>query len=203
MVYLKNDKMYHMRYLAKGKRHTIQLGNMTIKVDSLLEGRVLTWLHEHGFTFERGKTGVSRGDKRYTQDIWLSVEHGGLTHKAMIEIKPKKSFFTKYIYRRMIAAGKRYTDLFLLYADKEKQWYIINPKKYELTKLDKLVPGKIPINKLYKPLTIRSKTIGSHKYRQAIEPIRWGATLLINLTADLISATFNPPKRKRHRRKKR
>ena len=192
-----------MPYYSKGKVHTIQLGDKQFNVDSLLEARVLTWLCENNYSFERDDKGVSREDSRYTPDVWLSVQLGEYTHRAMVEIKPAKSFFTPYIWRRMVKASRKYTDLLLLYVDDTKTWYRISKKEFELTEFGIPAHGKIPVDKLYHPPSMKAKSVYNHEYKQAVEPGRRVGSFLLNTLVDSITALSHPPGKRGKRRRRR
>jgi hypothetical protein len=93
--------------------------------------------------------------------------------------------------------------MLLVYTHDFKSWQRIDIKTGEILSEAVPVPGKIPIDKLYKPLTRKGSKIWSHQYRQRLELGK--RTMLFSL--DLIERgvkaltlmLVTPPKTKKRR----
>lgn len=176
----------------------MKIGDRIVTVDSHLEERVLRKLDENGFRglWAKPSIGINVNRSNYTPDIELSVQLDGMTHRAVVEIKPAANFFTPYICRRMIGIARHYhTKLLLLYAEKEDSWYRIDCKTGVLSQCGAPVPGNIPIKKLYKPLSIPAAKVYSHYYDKAALPALGKA--LMSFIIEALLAPFITPKRRR------
>lgn len=181
---------------------TVVIGGISATVDSLLEERVIRHLDSNGFhgLWDKPLVGLNVGDSNYTPDIELSVQMDGMTHRAIVEIKPAKRFLTSNILRRMIAiAGYYHSHMLLLYADKEKSWYRIDVKTSAVLPCAPPTPGSIPIAKLYKPASLPSRSVYNHAYTKAALPTMGNAFIefLIALIAAPFGSSSQPRRRKR------
>lgn len=190
-----------MYYKSSGTRQ-VEIGGRTVVVDSFLEERVIRALDARGYSGRWFKpfVGVNVGAKRYTPDLELSVQEDGMTHRAIVEIKPALSFFTPDISRRMRGIAKHYySKILLLYADAEKSWYRIDIKTGRLDPCHLPPPGEIPISKLWRPVTMRAPRAKSHFYRRK-------ASLTIthhalNVISDIAATVFVGPRKPKPKRK--
>lgn len=192
----------------RGNRHQITVDGRTFWVDSNQEEYLIRWLEDSGFSkrWRRLGTGLTVGKNNYTPDLELSIELDGMTHRALVESKPTLAAFTPYVSRRMRAIAKHYfTKLLLLYVHDTATWYRIDIKTGELSKFTELVPGKIPITKLYKPLTVTAKRIYAHRYRKRAGPVivKKAASVVVEGVAETITALLGPTKKRKARRRRR
>jgi hypothetical protein len=183
-----------MGYKIRGNKHIARIGDKDILVDSDLEERVLRWLEINNYSYSRSDVGVSYWGSNYTPDVLLSVLYKNETYGAIVEIKPAKSFMTPYILRRMCKAGSKYSNLLLLYAEKENMWYRINPKTYEFTEFGVPVHGRIPIEGIYSPWSTAAKSVYYHKYKKPVEPVKRVIEFSLDVATDIAKALFAPPK---------
>lgn len=191
-------------------RHEATVGGKTFWVDSNLEERVLRELEANGFSgrWERPSKGTHAGGKNYTPDVYLMIEYGGMSHRAILEIKPVLDGprgFSDYISQRMRKAARvYYVDILLLYVDATRTYYQIDFKTGALTDFGFPVPAKIPIDKAYKPLTVPAKSVWSHRYEQRLDS--FAAKAILNVIADILEGTvnvlFGPAKPKRRLRRR-
>ena len=189
-----------MMYANKGIKHTAVIGGVKMHFDSKLEARVALWLHEHGHTFIKPQKGISYWWWRYTPDFWLSVQYGGLTHNAIVEVKPTLEHFTGYVSLRMRRAGKKFSKLLLLYTDKEKTWYRIDIKSGELEEFGAPVPGEIPMEKLAKTRVVKANSIYAHQYEKPKEPGKRAIEKTLDALIYIIRAPFGVPGKSKRRR---
>lgn len=190
-------------YRIPSNRHWANIGGEHIFVDSNLEEKILSNLEATGFAerWRRLEHGLNVGANNYTPDLELSVQHDGLTHRALVEIKPYKQAFTPYISERMRGVAKHYaTNLLLLYADKENTWYRVDIKTGELENFGVPIPGMLPISKLYKPITLPAKRVYNHTYVKKFRPVMGALNLTAKLVADSAEAIVVGPKKLKHRR---
>ncbi len=162
-------------YQGSGYKHSDYVGGQNVSFDSKLEKRVLEWLDNSGFAgrWHKPTLGINVGDSNYTPDIELSVQYQGMTHRAIVEIKPTLAHFNDYISRRMRGVAPHYyTEMLLLYSEKENTWYRIDMITGTLSVFGIPIPGETPIHKLYKPLTLPAQPIYSHRYNKRLEPIK-------------------------------
>jgi hypothetical protein len=167
------------------KSRTITISNKSVTVDSNLEERIIRQLDSSGYRglWERPKQGITVWKYNYTPDIELCVAFEGMTHRALVEIKPEKSSFSRDISKRMRKVARYYhTNVLLLYADKEKQWYRIDRKSGKLSEIALLQPGDRPINKLYQPMSLAGRKIYNHRYRKRLNPLM----IFLGLVADAL-----------------
>lgn len=199
--------IYNGSMAYSGNRHQITVDGRTFWVDSNQEEHLIRWLEDNGFSkrWRRLDTGLTVGRKNYTPDLEVSVELDGMTHRALVESKPTLSAFTPSISKRMRGVAKHYfTKLLLLYVHDTNTWYRVDVKTGELSEFTDLVPGKISIAKLYKPLTVSGKKIYAHRYR---ERLQLGKKLAVAAGKNIdyaITTLLTPkkPRRSRRRRKK-
>lgn len=159
-------------------------------VESQVEERFLRWIEVNGFSnrWERPNIGLHARGKNYTPDIYLMIEYGGMSHRAVVEVKSvlddQRYGFTDYVSLRMRRASRVYfTDMLLLFVDKTQTWYRVNPKTGSLAEFGVPVPARIPISKAYKPLTVRSTSVWNHRYKQRLGGFMIKSAL--NATADI------------------
>ena len=178
------------------------IGGKVVRVDSLLEERVIRAFEENGYAGRWFKpiVGINVGLKRYTPDLELSVQENGQTHRALVEIKPAVSFFTPDISKRMRGVAKYYhSKILLLYADTEKAWFRIDIKTGRLDPCHVPPPGEIPISKLWRPAYAKAPRAYSHLYKR-----RLGVTVAhksLNIISEIIAAVFMGPGQARRRKK--
>ena len=100
----------------------------------------------------RYRFGVGVGIFRYTPDVHLSILHDSMNRRALVEFKPSSvDQFNKRDRMRMLAAAKFFKDaLCMLYVEKTKQWYIVEPDGF-LVKTVEPAPGITPIAQLPRP----------------------------------------------------
>lgn len=187
----------------------VEIGGKKVTVDSQLEERVLLWLENHGFheRWRKPDVGLHYLGSNYTPDIELLIELDGMTHLAIVEIKPVlegRYGFSPYIFKRMRQAAKLYfSKVLLLYVDKTQTWYRIDAKTGELTEFGTPKPAAKTIDISYKPFTIPSRSIWSHRYKQRLDHALFNSVL--NFTADVLKAfvvaLFTNPKPRRRRRR--
>jgi hypothetical protein len=190
------------RYQNSAKPRKVSIGDNEVIVDSALEEYVLRQLEEHGFhgLWIKPLVGLNIGSSNYTPDIELSVQIDGKSQRALVEIKPARDYFTKYIFRRMKGVANYYqTKILLLYADKQKSWYRIDYGTGKLTRCELPEAGLIPIEKLYKPLAMPARRIYSHHYKRPFFLTIAGMSL--DFVAEIIRLVFAGPKRAKRKRK--
>lgn len=193
------------------KSWQVAIGGKTVCVDSKLEERVLEWLEDNGFSnrWDKPDIGLHAGGKNYTPDVYLMIEYEGLSHRAIVEIKPVLHHyifgFNDYIFKRMCKAARVFfADILLLYVEEDNTWYRINSKTGGLTNFGIPVPARITIDKAYKPLTIRAKSVYSHQYSERLDHAMARSTL--SATTSVLQTAiqglfgFTKPKRKTRRR---
>ena len=186
-------------YSGKSYSRKVVVGNQTVIVDSYLEEKVLRRLENSSFhnLWIKPTVGLNVGKNNYTPDIELSVQLDGMTHRALVEIKPAVRYFTTYIQKRMVGVAAHYhTQLLLLYAEEEDQWYRIDHKTGMLREFGMPIPGKIPIAKLYKPLALPASSVYNHSYKKAAMPAI--AKGLANFMLEIIAAFFVTPKKRKY-----
>jgi len=191
-----------MIYHSRGNKHTAVIGGKSVAVDSNLEERVLRWLEDNGFAnrWEKPAIGLNEGVSNYTHDVDLSIQLDGLTHRALVEIKPSKKYFTAYISRRMRGVAKFYNAaILLLYCEKENIWYRVDVKTGALSEFGVPVPGKLTINILHRPLAWDACSIYAHRYKKRIRP---GIIFIRGLADTMETLIVGPKTRKRRRRRK-
>jgi hypothetical protein len=187
-----------MKYRFKAATRQVKIGGKVVSVDSKLEERVIRTLDQNKYTWRKPTIGLNVGRNNYTPDLELSVQYGKRTHRAIVELKPSKGFFTRYIAKRMAGIASHYNaDLLLLYADKEKAWYRLNAKTGTLSPFDLPSPGAIPIHKLYNPVSVMARGVYSHRYIRKIRPIAASLKFLTDMLEFGIKALFGPQKRRR------
>lgn len=188
--------------MYRGNQHEITINGNTFTVDSNLEERVIRWLESNGYSgrWERPAHGASVGSSNYTPDLLLSVDIGYMTHTAIVEIKPDIARFTDYVSRRMRAVASHYhSDLLLLYCGNDKSWHRIDRKTGALSPYGQPTPGTIPIDKLYRARTKRSRSVFNHTYETRRRPIAAILRHTCEIVASILQAIVSPPKK--HRRK--
>lgn len=186
-----------MSYPIKAKPGYIEINGKRVHVDSQLEGRVLLELEANGFhdRWQRTEIGVTIGKSRYTPDLDLAVEYAGRTQRVPVEIKPYKRALTPGIIKRIVGVSSYYkTDLFLLYANREKMWYRFDYAARTLVEFGMPVPGAVPLSKLPKTISLSSQKFRGKYYQKKLNPVGWFADLMIGL--------IQGPKPKRRRRGK-
>jgi len=190
----------------RGNRHEVTIGGKTFWVDSNQEETLLRWLESHGFSgrWRRLGDGLSVGGSNYTPDLELSIQLGGMTHRALVESKPTKAAFTPDVSRRMRGVARHYfTEVLLLYVHDEKQWYRADIKTGELSEFGVPTPGDLPVDKLYKPMTLSGRRVYSHSYRERLD-VKVGKTVARTVANSLesgLKAMFGPKKTRRRPRK--
>jgi len=150
-----------------GHKHVADIDGMAVKFDSDLEERVLRELLSRGFhgRWRRPEIGISHRNFNYTPDLELSVGGDGMDHRAIVEIKPSLKFFGDDISRRMRRAAKHYpADLLLLYTDDDKKWRRIDRRTGMTQEVGFPEPGNLTIDQLYKPLSVKSRSVYNHHY---------------------------------------
>lgn len=193
-------------YKSRGNRHQVTIDGKTFWVDSNQEEALIRWLEANGFHdhWRRSEDGIQVGRYRYTPDIEVSVlTEDGMTTRAIVESKPTLGHLGEKQLIAMRKTAKFYgTDVLLLYTHDFKEWQRINIKTGEILSELTPVPGKIPINKLYKPLTRKGSKVWNHQYRQRLElgtrTILLAANLLEKSMRSLVNTLF-PTKRLRRR----
>lgn len=188
-------------YRIPTRPRQIVIGNQTVIVDSKLEERVIRKLHANGYTWVKPTKGINVGRYNYTPDLELSVQHNDKSHRAILEIKPGQPFFNTYISRRMLGIRRHYeTELFLIYFDQPGAFYRLDTKGV-LAPLELPPPGKIPIHKLYNPVSMKAPAVYSHRYIKKIRPGIAGLTILVSILETFAKAMV-PPRRRRKGKKK-
>lgn len=190
-------------YYARSKTRLVNIDGTNVQVDSNLEEKIIRQLEASGFKdrWVKPTIGLNVGKNNYTHDLELSVQFAGKTHRAIVEIKPAKSYFTNYISRRMRGvASHYYSDLLLLYTDDDKTWYRVDIKTGALSIFGIPEPGKILIRKLYKPVAIRAKGVYSHRYKRKPRIFANLLLLLANLLEALVTKPLGNPRKRRRRR---
>jgi hypothetical protein len=191
-------------YRGSSNHHWTTIGGQRIFVDSNLEERVLQELEATGFTqrWSKPEVGLSVRGYNYTPDIELSVQFEGMTHRALVEIKPNRQLFTNYISRRMRHVARYYfSDLLLLYVDTEKQWYRVDQKTGALSDFGQPVPGTIPLKKLYKPIGIPARQIYNHRYKKRLTPMLSTVSFLLESIVLLLQGPRKAPRQgSRHKK---
>lgn len=168
-------------YFYKANKHTAVINGISIEFDSNLEERVARWFEANGYQgrWRRLPTGVAVGEARYTPDFELSVEENGKSHRALVEVKPSRMELTPYIIRRMIAVSAHYfTDILLVYIDKEYSWLRIDKATAAVQAVSLPLPGRIPITELYSPWQRFASSMGSHRYVKRVHWEQWPLLLL-------------------------
>ena len=187
-----------MSYRIKANASYVTINGKRIHVDSQLEGRVLHELEASGFhdRWQRTEIGVTIGNSRYTPDLDLAVEYGGKTQRVPVEIKPYKLALTPSTIKRIIGVSSYYkTDLFLLYAGREKMWYRFDYATQTLIEFGLPVPGVAPLSKLPKTISLSSQKFRGKYYQRKLNPVGWFADLVIELIQ-------GPKPKRRYRRRK-
>jgi hypothetical protein len=180
-----------MYYQGKRISRTVTIGEKSVIVDSQLEERVIRYLDSHGFhdRWDKPAVGLNVGASNYTPDVELSVLVDGMTHRAIVEIKPAKHYATPYILHRMANVAAYYhSNVLLLYADQERSWYRIDIKTHTLTPCTFPTPSTIPIAQLYKPASLPAQSVYDHQYTKAALPTIGNAFL--EFVVALITAPF-------------
>ncbi len=191
--------------MIRGNRHEITVDDKTFWVDSNQEEYLIRWLEENGFheCWLRRDHGVSVGINNYTPDLELSIQLDDMTHRAIVESKPELASFTSYVSRRMRGIAKHYfSDVLLLYVHDKNIWYRVDIKTGDMEVFGIPVPGKIPIQKLYKPITIRARSVYAHNYRKRPEIVKKAARVAIDSAQSFLVGVFGVKKKTRRRRRK-
>jgi hypothetical protein len=193
-------------YNKRSPPRRVVIGHRTIFVDSKLEERVIRYLDTHGYDnhWERNEHGISVWRYNYTPDLTLSVQFEGMSVRALIEIKPSVAHFTPEISTRMRKVAKfYYSQLCLLYSDREKCWYRVNIKTGKLEHMQLPPAGHIPIDKLYSPKKLEGRRIYNHRYIKRFNPFLLASILVENILEILlvgIKPKRSPSKRFNRRR---
>lgn len=188
----------------RGNRHEITLAGNTFWVDSNQEEMLLRWLEGNGFQgrWRRLDDGLSVGHNNYTPDLELSVQFDGMTHRALVESKPSKRFFTDYVSGRMRGVTRHYfSDVLLLYVHDEKKWYRVDKKTGMFSDFSP-VPGEILINKIYRPFTKKARSVRYHRYRKRLELGKMAVGLLADTLDFGVKALFERNQKRRRTRKR-
>lgn len=188
-------------------RRQVSVGGKDVWVDSLLEERMLRWFEDHGFAgrWERPAKGLNSGIRNYTPDVYLYIELKGKMHRAIVEIKSvlrdKRYGFTKEIFGRMHVAASVYLDtVLLLYVDKTETWYRIDSKTGTLSEFGVPVPAEKTIDHAYKPITIKARSVGNHRYGRRLD--HYIADKFANTLESGVQAIFGVKKAKPKRKPK-
>lgn len=187
-------------YYQKARSETVEIGGKLVTVDSQLEKKVITWLEQNGYhgLWEKPSIGINLADSHYTPDLLLSVMRDNKTTLAIVEIKPTIAHLTQNIKKRMVGVCNYHsTKLLLIWADKEKSWYILDPSHVTTAVTAQPSPGNMPINKLYKPLSLSTIRRGNHTYQKQFNPI---VSLFEGTTKTLLGILGANPKQKRRRK---
>lgn len=164
-----------------------------------MEAKIIQRLIDHGFSgkWRRPRAGLAYGFSSYTPDVELCILHDSMNRRALVEFKPvSASEFTTKRRRAMLGAAKFYRDaLCMLYVEKTRQWYILEPHG-ELTKASEPTPGGIPIDQLPKP-KLAIPIYNAYGRRYVTRPV----TYLAKTTADglefLVKTFFYSSKKRR------
>lgn len=192
-------------YRGRSHHHWAEVGGQRVFFDSDLEERVLRDLEANGFSgrWHKPDFGLNVRRYNYTPDIELSVQFEGMTHRALVEIKPYRQAFSNYISRRMRhVAGYYFSDLLLLYADKEKRWYRIDRKTGALSDFGRPVPGALPLKKLYKPIGIPAPRVYNHHYKKRLTPVLSTVGFLLESIVVVLQGPSMPPRRRSAKRQR-
>lgn len=143
-----------MYYKYKAKPSWQIIDGKMIYVDSLMEATIIQRLILAGFSkkWRRTFSGLAFGRSYYTPDIELCVLHDSMNRRALVEFKPNKpSDFPAKRRLAMLAASRYYGDaLCMLYVERSKQWYILEPGG-KLSRTEPPTPGGVSIINLPKP----------------------------------------------------
>lgn len=160
-------------YKSRGNRHQITVDNKTFWVDSNQEEALIRWLEENGFhdRWRHMDYGMQVGSYRYTSDLEVSIQtSNSMTTRAIVESKPTLKFLSDKQKLAMRKTAKFYgTNVLLLYTHDFKSWQSIDIKTSDILSEVVPIPGKIPIDKLYQPLTRKGSKVWNHQYRQRLE----------------------------------
>lgn len=144
--------------LQKSKPGYHKIDGLTVRTDSLMEARIMRRLVKHGFgdgRLRRYRFSIGTSLFRYTPDVHLSVFHNDIIRRALVEFKPISTRqFSEKARLRILAAAKFFRDsLCLLYVERTKCWYIIEPNG-KLFRINKPMPGHVTVTKLPPPSCI-------------------------------------------------
>ncbi|HCH33927.1 MAG: hypothetical protein UY35_C0014G0015 [Candidatus Saccharibacteria bacterium GW2011_GWC2_48_9] len=160
-------------YNSRGNQHQVNIGDSIFWVDSNQEEKLIRWLEANGFhgKWRRPEEGIQVGLYRYTPDVEISIQTpDGMTIRAIVESKPTMAHLGEKQKLAMRKTAKFYhTNVLLLYTHDFKSWQSIDIKTGEVLSDSVPNPGKIPIDKLYRPLTRKGAGAWNHTYRQRLE----------------------------------
>lgn len=143
-----------MYYRLKAKPSWQVIDGKMVYLDSIMEAKIIQRLVVAGFSkkWRRTFSGLAFGRSHYTPDIELCVLHDSMNRRALVEFKPNKpSDFPLKRRLAMIASSRYYSDaLCMLYIERSKQWYMIEPGG-NLLRTEPPTPGGITINELPTP----------------------------------------------------
>jgi hypothetical protein len=141
-------------YQRKAKPSWQVIDGKMIYLDSMMEAKIINRLIKSGFSkkWRRTLSGLASGSSHYTPDIELSINHDGMNRRAIVEFKPNNTAeFTIDRRAAMLASSRYYKDaLCLLYIERTKQWYLIEPT-LQLQKIPSPTPGGVEIGILSRP----------------------------------------------------
>jgi hypothetical protein len=185
------------RMRAKPGWHIID--DKMVRTDSEMEARIIGRLVKHGFSgkWRRMRRGIAFGVSRSTPDLELCILHDGMNRRALVELKAfSATEFTRKDRERMRAASKFYGDaVCLLYIEKIRQWYFIEPQG-GLVKTAEPTPGGVSITQLPTP-KIQIPVWNRYGRSYFTRP----STLVIKKTADglefIIRSFFYSPGRRK------
>ena len=125
-----------------------------VYLDSAMEATIIQRLLVAGFSkkWRRTFSGLAFGRSHYSPDIELCVLHDSMNRRALVEFKPNKpSDFPLKRRIAMLTASRYYKDaLCMLYIERSRQWYILEPNG-KLLRSEPPTPGGIGITDLPKP----------------------------------------------------
>lgn len=179
-------------YERSGVRREVLIGNQKIEVDSKLEENVIRRLESSGYSgfWIKPRLGLNSGRYNYTPDLELAIYYKGKNRRALVEIKPMKSYFTSYISLRMRKVARFTSYILLLYLEDEKKWYVINRHNGRLTPI--ILPPHATLKQKNNNyiLTQSAQSVYQHQYRKRINPLVVISKILILIIDDVQSTLF-------------
>lgn len=172
-------------YTIMSKKGQFVINHKTYNVDSRLEEKVIRRLILEGYSecLNKPVYGLKVNNFKYTPDLQLDLIYQDEVRVGLVEIKPNLSDFTKDISHRMRAVANIYNNtLLLLYIDRGRCWYEINPLSGSLTKI-KLPKAANSSNISYQSQSLLFKSIilRGKCYKIRLKPISLFAKIIVRI----------------------